>query len=167
MAQVLEGRDVFLGLSVPGILTQEMVRSMAPDPIVFAMANPTPEIMPQEAHRGGAKVVATGRSDFPNQVNNCLGFPGIFRGALDVMARTINEEMKLAAAHALARAVSDAELGPEFIIPDSMNLHVPPRVAAAVAEAAMRTGVARRDTDPELILRRTHQYLLEGGVLTD
>jgi malate dehydrogenase (oxaloacetate-decarboxylating) len=165
--EVLEGRDVFLGLSVPGLITTEMVRSMAKDAIIFAMANPTPEIMPDAAIRGGAKVVATGRSDFPNQVNNCLGFPGIFRGALDVMARTINEAMKLAAAKALAEAVPDSDLRSDFIIPDSMDLHVPPKVAAAVARAAMETGVFRREVDPDLILRRTHQYLLEGGVLTE
>jgi malate dehydrogenase (oxaloacetate-decarboxylating) len=165
--EVLEGRDVFLGLSMPGLVNADMVRSMAKDPIVFAMANPTPEIMPEEALRAGARVVATGRSDFPNQVNNCLGFPGIFRGALDVMASTINEAMKLAAAQALADAVSEKDLRPEFIIPESMSLHVPPRVAAAVAQAAMETGVARRSVDPELILRRTHQYLLEGGVLDE
>jgi malate dehydrogenase (oxaloacetate-decarboxylating) len=111
--------------------------------------------------------VATGRSDFPNQVNNCLGFPGIFRGALDVMATTINEAMKLAAARALAEAVPQTDVRPDFIIPDSMNLHVPPRVAAAVARAAMETGVARRNVDPEVILRKTHQYLLEGGVLDE
>jgi malate dehydrogenase (oxaloacetate-decarboxylating) len=167
LSEVLEGRDVFLGLSVPGLVTQDMVRSMARDAIIFAMANPTPEIMPEEALKGGARVVATGRSDFPNQVNNCLGFPGIFRGALDVMATTINEAMKLAAARALAEAVPEKDLRPDFIIPDSMNLHVPPRVAAAVAKAAMETGVARRTVDPEVILRRTHQYLLEGGVLNE
>jgi malate dehydrogenase (oxaloacetate-decarboxylating) len=165
--EVLEGRDVFLGLSVPGLLSSEMVRSMAKESIVFAMANPDPEITPQEALKAGARVVATGRSDFPNQVNNCLGFPGIFRGALDVMATSINEAMKLAAAWALAEAVPEKELRPEFVIPDSMNLHVPPRVAAAVARAAMETGVARKTVDPEIILRRTHQYVLEGGVLNE
>lgn len=165
--QVIEGRDVFIGLSVPGLLSSEMVRSMARDPIVFAMANPVPEIMPDEAMKGGARVVATGRSDFPNQVNNCLGFPGIFRGALDVMATTINEEMKHAAAWALAEAVPEAELRPDYIIPEAMNLHVPPKVAAAVARAAMDTKVARKFVDPELILRTTHQFLLEGGVLNE
>jgi malate dehydrogenase (oxaloacetate-decarboxylating) len=167
IVKVLEGRDVFLGLSMPGLVSSEMVRSMARDPIVFAMANPVPEIMPEEAINAGARVVATGRSDFPNQVNNCLGFPGIFRGALDVMATTINEAMKLAAARALAEAVPEKDLGPQFIIPESMNLHVPPRVAAAVARAAMESGVARKTVDPELIQRRTHQYLLEGGVLDE
>lgn len=167
VGKVLENADVFLGLSAPGVINQDMIRSMAPDPIVFAMANPIPEIMPQEAKAAGARVVATGRSDFPNQVNNCLGFPGIFRGALDVMATTINDAMKLAAAHALARAVPEAALGPEFIIPEAMNLHVPPLVAEAVARAALQTGVARKEVDPELIRRRTHQYVLEGGVLSE
>lgn len=167
VGKVLEGADVFLGLSAPGVINQEMIRTMAPNPIVFAMANPIPEIMPQEAKAAGARVVATGRSDFPNQVNNCLGFPGIFRGALDVMATTINDAMKLAAAHALARAVPEAALGAEFIIPEAMNLHVPPLVAEAVARAALETGVARKKVDPELIRRRTHQYVLEGGVLAE
>lgn len=167
MAQALEGADVFLGLSAPGMMTQEMIRSMASDPIVFAMANPIPEIMPQEAKAAGAKVVATGRSDFPNQVNNCLGFPGIFRGALDVMATTVNDAMKLAAAHALAQAVPESALGPDFIIPEAMNLHVPPLVAEAVARAAIETGAARRKLDPELIRRRAHQFLLEGGRLAE
>ncbi|MEJ5376092.1 MAG: malic enzyme-like NAD(P)-binding protein [bacterium] len=167
MAQVLQGADVFLGLSAPGVINQDMIRSMAQDPIVFAMANPIPEIMPQEAMAAGARVVATGRSDFPNQVNNCLGFPGIFRGALDVMATTINDAMKLAAANALAQAVPEAALGPDFIIPEAMNLHVPPLVAEAVARAALETGVARKQVDPELIRRRTHKYLLEGGVLAE
>lgn len=167
VGKALEDADVFLGLSAPGVINQDMIRSMAPDPIVFAMANPIPEIMPQEAKAAGARVVATGRSDFPNQVNNCLGFPGIFRGALDVMATTINDAMKLAAAHALAKAVPESALGPEFIIPEAMNLHVPPLVAEAVARAALETGVARKKVDPELIRRRTHQYVLEGGVLSE
>lgn len=167
LAQALEGADVFLGLSAPGVLTQDMIRSMAPEPIVFAMANPVPEIMPHEAKAAGAKVVATGRSDFPNQVNNCLGFPGIFRGALDVLANTINDAMKLAAAHALAKAVPEELLCEDYIIPEAMNLHVPPLVAEAVAKAALETGVARKEVPPELIRRRTHQYLLEGGILSD
>ncbi len=167
MGQALEGADVFLGLSAPGVINQDMIRTMAPDPIVFAMANPIPEIMPQEAKAAGARVVATGRSDFPNQVNNCLGFPGIFRGALDVMATTINDAMKLAAAYALAQAVPEAALGEEFIIPEAMNLHVPPLVAEAVARAALETEVARKQVDPELIRRRTHRYVLEGGILAE
>jgi malate dehydrogenase (oxaloacetate-decarboxylating) len=165
LEEIIQGMDVFVGLSAPGLVTEEMVRTMAEDAIVFAMANPIPEIMPDRAQRAGARVVATGRSDFPNQVNNCLGFPGIFRGALDVMATTINEEMKLAAAEALAAAVPETELGPEFIIPEAMDLHVPPHVAAAVARAAMDSGVARRRQDPEAIHRKTLEYLLEGGVL--
>lgn len=167
LPKILKGMDVFIGLSAPGLLDDELVRSMAKDAIVFAMANPIPEIMPEDAIRAGAGVVATGRSDFPNQVNNCLGFPGIFRGALDVMASTINEEMKLAAARALADAVPEAELRPDHIIPEAMNLHAPPRVAAAVAKAAMESGVARRKMDPEVIHRRTLQYLLEGGILSE
>lgn len=143
LADVIEGADAFLGVSRPGLLTGDMVRSMAKSPIVFAMANPTPEIFPDEAKAAGAAVVATGRSDFPNQVNNCLGFPGIFRGALDVRARRINEEMKLAASEALASLVSDAELSNEYIIPSALDERVVPAVAAAVAEAARRTGVAR------------------------
>jgi len=165
LTEVLKGMDVFIGLSGPGLVTPEMVRSMAENPIIFAMANPIPEIMPDEAIQAGAKVVATGRSDFPNQVNNCLGFPGIFRGALDVRARVINEEMKLAAAKALADAVPEAELRPDYIIPSAMNLHVPPKVAAGVAKAAMETGVARLQMDPDQIYHRTLEYLLEGGFL--
>ncbi len=166
LREVMEGADLFIGLSGPGLVTPEMVKSMAKDPIIMAMANPEPEIMPQAALAAGARIVATGRSDFPNQVNNCLGFPGIFRGALDVMATTINEAMKLAAARALADAVPEDRLSEDLIIPHAMNLHVPPRVAAAVALAAMETGVARREVDPDAIRRRTHQYLLEGGVLS-
>ncbi len=143
LAEVLKGADAFLGVSRPGLLTGEMVRTMAPSPVVFAMANPTPEIFPEEALAAGAAVVATGRSDFPNQVNNCLGFPGIFRGALDVRARCINEEMKLAASEALASLVSESELSREYIIPSALDPRVVPAVAAAVADAARRTGAAR------------------------
>ncbi len=143
LKDVIKGADVFLGLSGPGLLTQDMVRSMNKDPIIFAMANPTPEIFPDEAKEAGAAVVATGRSDFPNQINNCLGFPGIFRGALDVRARAINEEMKLAATKALAELVSDEELSPEYIIPSALDPRVVPAVAKAVAEAACKSGVAR------------------------
>ncbi len=143
LAEALKGADAFLGVSRPGLLTGEMVRGMAPDPVVFAMANPTPEIFPEEALAAGAAVVATGRSDFPNQVNNCLGFPGIFRGALDVRARRINEEMKLAASEALASLVSESELSREYIIPSALDPRVVPAVAAAVADAARRTGAAR------------------------
>lgn len=143
LAEVIEGADAFLGVSRPGLLTQDMVRRMAKDPVIFAMANPTPEIFPEEALAAGAAVIATGRSDFPNQVNNCLGFPGIFRGALDVRARRINEEMKLAASLALAELVSDEELSKNYIIPSALDPRVVPAVAKAVAKAALRTGVAR------------------------
>ncbi|WP_281680550.1 NAD(P)-dependent malic enzyme [Synergistes jonesii] len=143
LADVIKGADAFLGVSRPGLLTGDMVRSMAKEPVVFAMANPTPEIFPDEAFAAGAAVVATGRSDFPNQVNNCLGFPGIFRGALDVRARRINEEMKLAASEALASLVTDAELSKDYIIPSALDERVVPAVARAVAEAARRTGAAR------------------------
>ncbi|MCF7936187.1 MAG: NADP-dependent malic enzyme [Synergistales bacterium] len=140
----LKGADLFLGVSAPGLVTREMVRSMADDPILFAMANPTPEIYPDEAREAGAAVVATGRSDFPNQVNNCLGFPGIFRGALEARATTVNEPMKLAAAKALAELVPEAELRPDFVIPEPLDERVVPRVAEAVAAAARESGVARR-----------------------
>ena len=143
LADVIKGADAFLGVSRPGLLTGDMVRSMAKDPVVFAMANPTPEIFPDEAIAAGAAVVATGRSDFPNQVNNCLGFPGIFRGALDVRATRINEEMKLAASEALASLVTDAELSKDYIIPRALDERVVPAVASAVAAAARRTGAAR------------------------
>ncbi|NLD45605.1 MAG: NAD-dependent malic enzyme [Clostridiaceae bacterium] len=143
LADVLKGADVFLGLSAPGMVTQEMVRSMAKDPIIFPMANPTPEIMPDEAKEAGAKVIGTGRSDFPNQINNVLAFPGIFRGALDVRARDINDEMKIAAAKAIAELVSADELNPEFILPAPFDPRVKDAVSSAVAEAARKTGVAR------------------------
>jgi len=143
LEDVIKGADVFIGVSAPGVLTAEMVKTMAPNPIIFACANPTPEIMPDEALSAGAAVVATGRSDFPNQVNNVLAFPGIFRGALDVRASDINDEMKIAAANAIAGVVSDEELNPEYILPDAFDKRVGPAVAAAVAQAARDTGVAR------------------------
>ena len=143
LEDVIRGADVFMGISGPGLVTKGMVRSMARNPVIFAMANPTPEIFPDDAKDAGAAVVATGRSDFPNQINNCLGFPGIFRGALDVRAKTINEEMKLAATRALAGLVSEDELSPEYIIPNALDPRVVPAVARAVAEAACRTKVAR------------------------
>lgn len=142
LADLLVGADVFIGVSAPGVLTAEMVGTMAKDSIVFACANPTPEIFPEEARAGGAAVVATGRSDFPNQINNVLAFPGIFRGAFDVRASDINDEMKLAAAQALADLVGD-ELRADYIIPAAFDPRVGRAVAAAVAEAARRTGVAR------------------------
>ena len=139
----MKGRDIFVGVSAPNIVTAEMVSTMADDAIVFAMANPTPEIMPDEAKKGGAKVVATGRSDFPNQINNVLVFPGVFRGAFDVRASDINEEMKIAASKAIAALISDEELSADNIIPKAFDKRVGPAVAKAVAEAARRTGVAR------------------------
>ncbi|MBP5260558.1 MAG: NAD-dependent malic enzyme [Clostridiales bacterium] len=143
LAEVLVGADVCIGGSAPGVLTAEMVATMAKDPIVFACANPTPEIMPDEAKKAGVAVMATGRSDFPNQVNNVLAFPGIFRGALDVRASDINDAMKLAAADAIASLVSDEELNPDYILPDAFDNRVGPTVAAAVAKAAKDSGVAR------------------------
>lgn len=143
LAEMLVGADVFIGVSAPGTVTEEMVKSMAPDPILFTMANPTPEIMPDLAKKAGAAVVGTGRSDFPNQINNVLAFPGIFRGTLDVRATDINDEMKLAAAYALAGLVSDEELNADYIIPNAFDKRVAPAVAAAVAKAARDTGVAR------------------------
>jgi len=143
LAEALQGADAFIGVSVGGVLTQDMVRTMAQDAIVMAMANPVPEIYPDEAKAAGAKVVGTGRSDFPNQINNVLAFPGIFRGALDVRARDINEEMKIAAANALASLVSEDKLGPDFIITDVFDPRVGSVVAKAVAKAARDSGVAR------------------------
>ena len=139
----MKGRDIFVGVSAPNIVTSEMVSTMADDAIVFAMANPPPEIMPDEAKKRGAKVVATGRSDFPNQINNVLVFPGVFRGAFDVRASDINEEMKIAASKAIAALISDEELSADNIIPKAFDKRVGPAVAKAVAEAARRTGVAR------------------------
>jgi len=143
LKEVIAGADVFIGLSGPGLVTGDMVRSMARDPIIFAMANPIPEIMPDEAREAGARVIGTGRSDFPNQINNVLAFPGIFRGALDVRARDINNEMKIAAAYAIASLVSDDELSEEYILPAPFDTRVGKTVAAAVAEAARKTGAAR------------------------
>jgi malate dehydrogenase (oxaloacetate-decarboxylating) len=143
LAEKLVGADVFIGTSAPGIVTGEMVASMNKDAIVFACANPTPEIFPEEAKAAGAKVVSTGRSDYPNQINNVLVFPGVFRGTFDVRASDINEEMKLAAAMAIADLISEEELTAENIIPKPFDPRVGPAVAAAVADAARRTGVAR------------------------
>ena len=143
LADMLVGADVFIGVSAPGAVTTEMGKTMNKDAIVFACANPTPEIFPDDAKAGGAKVVSTGRSDFPNQINNVLAFPGIFRGAFDVRAKEINDEMKLAASEALANLIADEELSPEYIIPKAFDKRVGPAVAKAVAEAAKRTGVAR------------------------
>jgi malate dehydrogenase (oxaloacetate-decarboxylating) len=143
LADVLAGADVFIGVSAPGILTKEMVKTMNRDAVIFACANPTPEIFPDDAKAGGAAVVSTGRSDYPNQVNNVLCFPGIFRGALDVRASDINDEMKLAAAYAIAGLVSDKELSADYILPRAFDPRVRDAVAKAAAEAARRSGVAR------------------------
>jgi len=160
LAQVIKGAEVFLGLSGPRVLTREMVQSMAPNPIVFAMANPEPEIYPQEASEAGAAVVATGRSDFPNQVNNCLAFPGIFRGALDIRANAINTAMNIAAAHAIAALVGQ-ELSPGHILPPAMDFRVPPAVAEAVARTALETGTARIDLPPERVACHTREFIYD------
>jgi malate dehydrogenase (oxaloacetate-decarboxylating) len=162
LMKVIRGADAFIGLSIAGALTQEMVRSMAKDPLIFALANPTPEILPDLAKEAGALIVATGRSDFPNQVNNSLVFPGVFRGALDVRARVINEPMKIAAAQAIAGMISDKELGPDSIVPKGMDFRVPPMVAAAVARSAIETGVAKIKVDPDLIAQQTRTMIYEG-----
>ncbi len=146
LADAMKGSDVFVGVSAPGVVTAEMVATMNPDAIVFAMANPTPEIMPDEAKRGGARVIATGRSDFPNQINNVLVFPGIFRGALDARATDITEEMKIAAVYAISEIITDEELSEDYIIPGAFDERVAKHVAKRVAEAAVKCGAAR----PEL-----------------
>ena len=143
IADVIRGADMFIGVSVPGAVTAEMVKTMAKDPILFPMANPLPEIMPDEAKAAGAAIVGTGRSDFPNQINNVLAFPGIFRGALDVRASQINEEMKVAAAYAIADVISPEELNAEYIMPDAFDKRIAESVAAAVSKAARETGVSR------------------------
>lgn len=143
LSEVIKGADVFIGVSAPGTLTKEMVETMNKDAIIFACANPTPEIFPEEAKAGGAAVVSTGRSDYPNQVNNVLAFPGIFRGALDVRASDINDEMKVAAACAIANLVSDEELNPDYILPPAFDARVKDAVAEAVRQAARKSGVAR------------------------
>ncbi|AHL72416.1 NAD-dependent malic enzyme [Bacillus altitudinis MN12] len=162
LEEVIEGADVFIGVSVAGALTKEMVGKMAKDPVIFAMANPNPEIMPEDAHAAGASVVGTGRSDFPNQVNNVLAFPGIFRGALDVRATHINEEMKIAAVEAIASLVSDEELSAEYVIPAPFDARVAPAVAKAVAKAAMETGVSRIKVDPEAVAEKTRKLTIIG-----
>jgi malate dehydrogenase (oxaloacetate-decarboxylating) len=154
LADALVGADVFVGVSAAGAVTKEMVRSMHRDPVIFAMANPVPEIMPDEAKEAGALVIGTGRSDFPNQVNNVLAFPGIFRGALDVRAKEINEEMKIAAVNAIAGLISDEELNADHVIPDPFDPRVAAHVAAAVAFAAMDTEVAQRIVNVEDIKQR-------------
>ena len=143
LQEVIKGADVFIGVSAPGTVTEEMVKSMAPNPILFPMANPVPEIMPELAKEAGAAVVGTGRSDYPNQINNVLAFPGIFRGALDVRASDINDEMKIAAAYAIAGLISEDELSADYIIPNPFDKRVAETVSKAVAKAARETGVAR------------------------
>lgn len=160
LAQVIKGKDIFIGVSAPGSLTPEMIKSMNADPVIMAMANPVPEILPDEAKAAGARIVCTGRSDFPNQVNNLLAFPGIFRGALDVRAKEINDEMKIAAADAIASLISESELNETNIIASPLDPRVAPTVAAAVAKAALDTGVARRkDLTPEDVANHTRELL--------
>ncbi|WP_044022516.1 NAD(P)-dependent malic enzyme [Bacillus sp. SG-1] len=162
LEDVIKDADVFIGVSVAGALTEEMVSSMNEDPVIFAMANPVPEIMPEKAKAAGAKVVGTGRSDFPNQVNNVLAFPGIFRGALDVRATHINEKMKQAAVEAIAALVDEKDLNEDYVIPAPFDARVAPAVAAAVAQAAMETGVARQKVDPEEVRKKTEQLAVIG-----
>ncbi|MCA9788183.1 MAG: NADP-dependent malic enzyme [Cyanobacteria bacterium HKST-UBA05] len=162
LAEVMKGADVFIGLSVPGTVNQDMVKSMAANSVIMALSNPVPEIMPDEAYAAGAKVVATGRSDFPNQVNNSLAFPGIFRGALDVRARHINDDMKLAAGQAIADLISDKQLKEGTIIPGAFDFRVPPAVAQAVARAAMDTGESRISVKPADVHSELKNYLYEG-----
>ncbi|WP_428909365.1 NAD(P)-dependent malic enzyme [Niallia sp. Krafla_26] len=157
LSDVIKDADVFIGVSAEGALTSEMVKSMNENPIIFAMANPNPEILPSLAKEAGAKVVGTGRSDFPNQVNNVLAFPGIFRGALDVRATHINEEMKIAAVRAIADLISEEDLHEDYVIPGPFDPRVAPAVAAAVAKAAMETGVARIKVDPEEVKEKTRK----------
>ncbi|HHW14617.1 MAG TPA: NAD-dependent malic enzyme [Firmicutes bacterium] len=162
LAQALQGADVFLGVSAAGVVTPEMVRAMAPGPIIFALANPDPEIEPGAALAAGAAVVCTGRSDYPNQVNNVLGFPGIFRGALDVRARRIDEAMKTAAAFAIAALAEEDGLAPEHVIPGPFDPRVAPAVAEAVAQAAIRSGLARRPQPPGAVYRHTEELVKEA-----
>ena len=157
LTDIIEGADVFIGVSVAGALTVEMVKKMAEDPIIFAMANPDPEILPDLAKEAGAKIIGTGRSDFPNQVNNVLAFPGIFRGALDVWATRINERMKVAAVEAIASLITEEELHEDYVIPAPFDNRVAPNVAKYVAKAAMDSGVARRDVDPEEVAEKTRR----------
>jgi malate dehydrogenase (oxaloacetate-decarboxylating) len=164
LADVLPGADVFVGLSAPGTLLPEMILTMAKEPMIFALANPTPEITPDLARSAGAFAIATGRSDYPNQINNSLAFPGVFRGALDVRARTISDDMKIAAAHAIADLVTPDKLSPEFLIPDSLDLRVAPRVASAVARSAQETGLARELIDPSEIEMRCRDLVYEGTI---
>ena len=160
LAQIIKGKDIFIGVSAPGSLTQDMIKSMSKGPVIMAMANPVPEILPDEAIAAGARIVCTGRSDFPNQVNNLLAFPGIFRGALDVRAKEINDAMKIAAANAIASLISECELNETNIIASPLDPRVAPTVAAAVAKAALESGVARRtDITPEDVANHTRELL--------
>ncbi|MFC2315211.1 MAG: NADP-dependent malic enzyme [Selenomonas massiliensis] len=160
LAQIIKGKDIFIGVSAPGSLTQDMIKSMSKAPVIMAMANPVPEILPDEAIAAGARIVCTGRSDFPNQVNNLLAFPGIFRGALDVRAKEINDAMKIAAANAIASLISESELNETNIIASPLDPRVAPTVAAAVAKAAIESGVARRtDITPEDVANHTRELL--------
>src|SRR5699024_11053453 len=161
LEEVIEGADVFIGVSVGGALTTEMVKKMNKDPIIFAMANPDPEILPEDAKKAGAKVIDTGRSDYPNQVNNVLAFPGIFRGALDVQSTHINEEMKKAAVLAIANTVAEEDLAYDYVIPDAFNPEVAPTVAEKVAESAMNTGVSRIKVEPQYVYNKTKKLISE------
>lgn len=161
LVDVIKDADVFIGVSVTNAVTKEMVQSMNEDPIIFAMANPTPEIMPDLAKEAGAKVIGTGRSDYPNQVNNVLAFPGIFRGALDVQSTHINEEMKKAAVLAIANTVAEEDLAYDYVIPDPFNPEVAPTVAEKVAEAAMNTGVSRIKVEPQYVYNKTKKLISE------
>lgn len=161
LAQVLKGADVFIGVSAPGLLTTEMIRTMAPEAIVFAQANPVPEIDPAAAKAGGARIIATGRSDYPNQINNVLAFPGIFRGALDVRAKDINEAMKVAAAEALAATVAPTQLAEDYIIPAPFDLNIGVKIAAAVAVAAVKSGVATLETTYEAELEQAKKLIFK------
>lgn len=167
LKDVIIDSDVFIGVSKAGALTKEMIESMNQEPIIFAMANPDPEIYPADAKAAGAKIIGTGRSDFPNQVNNVLAFPGIFRGALEVRATMINEEMKIAAVHAIASLISEGELNEDNVIPNPFNEQVAPAVAAAVAQAAIDTGVATIWIDPEQVREKTRQLSLIGKSLEE
>lgn len=162
LKEVIIGADVFIGVSAAGALSQDMVKLMNRDPIIFAMANPNPEIIPNDAKAAGAAVIGTGRSDYPNQVNNVLAFPGIFRGALDVRATHINEQMKVAAVKAIAGLIQESELNADYVIPGPFDPRVAPTVAAAVAQAAMETGVARLKVEPEEIKERTRKLAYIG-----
>lgn len=160
LEEVIDGVDIFIGVSVEGVLTKDMVERMNDDPVIFAMANPNPEIMPDDAKDAGAKVIGTGRSDFPNQVNNVLAFPGIFRGALDSESTHINEEMKKAAVLAIAELIREDELNDDYVIPAPFDPRVAPAVAAAVAKSAMETGVARKTVDPKQVEKKTRQLAI-------